>query len=97
MRVRIDMKSPVREYRPPGSVRGAPGNRRPHLDDVPDRNPDQAALSMTLDLQRSKRCETVGVLARGKNKRPGDMPGLVCHQMPQLTTVRDRTSSCRWA
>ena len=26
------MKSPVREYRPPGSVRGAPGNRRPYLD-----------------------------------------------------------------
>ena len=34
MRERIDMKSPVREYRPPGSVRGAPGNRRPHLDNV---------------------------------------------------------------
>jgi hypothetical protein len=32
MRVRIDMKNPVREYRPPGSVRGAPGNQRPHLD-----------------------------------------------------------------
>jgi len=32
MRARIDMKSPVREYRPPGSVRGAPGNQRPHLD-----------------------------------------------------------------
>ena len=26
------MKSPVREYRPPGSVRGAPGNRCPYLD-----------------------------------------------------------------
>jgi hypothetical protein len=26
------MKSPVREYRPPGSVRGAPGNRRPYRD-----------------------------------------------------------------
>jgi hypothetical protein len=26
------LKSPVREYRPPGSVRGAPGNRRPYLD-----------------------------------------------------------------
>ena len=34
MHERIDMKSPVREYRPPGSVRGAPGNRRPHLDSV---------------------------------------------------------------
>ena len=27
-----DVKSPVREYRPPGSVRRAPGNRRPYLD-----------------------------------------------------------------
>src|ERR1043165_9393320 len=26
MRERVDLKSPVREYRPPGSVRGAPGN-----------------------------------------------------------------------
>jgi hypothetical protein len=26
------LKSPVREYRSPGSVRGAPGNRRPYLD-----------------------------------------------------------------
>ncbi len=32
MRERVDLKSPVREYRPPGSVRGAPGNRRPYLD-----------------------------------------------------------------
>jgi hypothetical protein len=24
----------VREYRPPGSVRGAPGNRRPYLDNA---------------------------------------------------------------
>jgi hypothetical protein len=28
MRERVDLKSPVRENRPPGSVRGAPGNRR---------------------------------------------------------------------
>jgi len=28
------LKSPVRENRPPGSVRGAPGNRRPYLDKV---------------------------------------------------------------
>jgi hypothetical protein len=26
------LKSPVRENRPPGSVRGASGNRRPYLD-----------------------------------------------------------------
>ena len=32
MRERADLKSPVREYRSPGSVRGAPGNRRPYLD-----------------------------------------------------------------
>ena len=31
-RRRASTKSPVREYRPPGSVRGAPGNRRPYLD-----------------------------------------------------------------
>ena len=29
---RVSLKSPVREYRPPGSVRGAPGNRCPYLD-----------------------------------------------------------------
>ena len=34
MRERVDLKSPVREYRPPGSVRGALGNRRPYLDKV---------------------------------------------------------------
>src|ERR1019366_7367900 len=33
-RQRVRLKSPVREYRPPGSVRGAPGNRRPYLDNV---------------------------------------------------------------
>jgi len=33
MRERVDLKSPVREYRPPGSVRGAPGNRCPYLDE----------------------------------------------------------------
>ena len=32
MRERVNVKSPVREYRPPGSVRGAPGNRCPYLD-----------------------------------------------------------------
>ena len=31
-RERVNTKSPVREYRPPGSVRGAPGNRCPYLD-----------------------------------------------------------------
>src|SRR6267142_7119454 len=29
---RIDLKSPVLEYCPPGSVRGARGNPRPYLD-----------------------------------------------------------------
>ena len=38
MRERVDLKSPVREYRPPGSVRGAPGNRRPYLDKAESRN-----------------------------------------------------------
>ena len=32
MRERGSVKSPVRENRPPGSVRGAPGNRRPYRD-----------------------------------------------------------------
>jgi hypothetical protein len=37
MRERVDLKSPVREYRPPGSVRGASGNRRPYLDNIEHR------------------------------------------------------------
>ena len=32
VRERVAVKSPVRENRPPGSVRGAPGNRRPYRD-----------------------------------------------------------------
>lgn len=36
MRERVGVKSPVRENRSPGSVRGAPGNRRPY------RNPQAA-------------------------------------------------------
>jgi hypothetical protein len=32
MRERVDLKSPVRENRPPGSVRGALGNQRPYRD-----------------------------------------------------------------
>ena len=32
MRARGTVKSPVREYCTPGSVRGAPGNRRPYRD-----------------------------------------------------------------
>ena len=34
MRERVSVKSPVRENRPPGSVRGAPGNRRPYRDRI---------------------------------------------------------------
>ena len=34
MRERVDLKSPVRENRPPGSVRGARGNPCPYLDRV---------------------------------------------------------------
>jgi hypothetical protein len=41
---RVVLKSPVRENCTPGSVRGAPGNRRPYLDnhnpiDIPTRWP----------------------------------------------------------
>jgi hypothetical protein len=32
MRERVNVKSPVREYCSPGSVRGASGNRCPYLD-----------------------------------------------------------------
>ena len=32
MRERVNLKSPVQEYCPPGSVRGARGNPRPYLD-----------------------------------------------------------------
>jgi len=32
--MRGDVKSPVQENCPPGSVRGAPGNRRPYLDSL---------------------------------------------------------------
>jgi hypothetical protein len=35
VRERVVVKSPVRENRPPGSVRGAPGNRRPYRDPCP--------------------------------------------------------------
>lgn len=31
---RVGLKSPVLEYCTPGSVRGAPGNRRPYLDKI---------------------------------------------------------------
>jgi hypothetical protein len=44
MRKRVDLKSPVRENRPPGSVRGAPGNRCPYLDSN-NRNTCTAATS----------------------------------------------------
>jgi hypothetical protein len=37
VRERVEVKSPVRENRPPGSVRGAPGNRRPYRDPPPER------------------------------------------------------------
>ncbi len=42
---RVDLKSPVRENRPPGSVRGAPGDRRPYRD----------SMSMTLPVSMSFR------------------------------------------
>jgi len=34
MRERVELKSPVRENRSPGSVRGAPDNRCPYLDRI---------------------------------------------------------------
>jgi hypothetical protein len=43
MRERVDLKSPVLENGPPGSVRGASGNRRPYLDmaNDPQATPDR--------------------------------------------------------
>jgi len=46
MRERVDLKSPVRENRPPGSVRGAPGNRRPYRD-----------ITITITVRFVKPCE----------------------------------------
>lgn len=50
---RVMMKSPVRENRPPGSVRGAPGNRRPYRD-PPDNGVQMVRL--TARRARSKVC-----------------------------------------
>jgi hypothetical protein len=43
-RRRASAKSPVREYRPPGSVRGAPGNRRSYLDNDESSRSTRATL-----------------------------------------------------
>ena len=52
MRERVKVKSPVRENRTPGSVRGAPGNRCPYLDERKIQNPraDAKCLSEALFL-----------------------------------------------
>jgi hypothetical protein len=47
-RERVSAKSPVREYCTPGSVRGAPGNRRPYLD-----NPEKLKGSSAVHGPRS--------------------------------------------
>jgi hypothetical protein len=39
---RVELKSPVRENCTPGSVRGAPGNRRPYLDKMPEGEANEA-------------------------------------------------------
>jgi hypothetical protein len=46
MRERVDLKSPVRENRPPGSVRGAPGNRRPYRDKATAGSPNAAPAGL---------------------------------------------------
>ena len=51
MRERVDLKSPVREYRPPGSVRGASGNRRPYLDKI------MTVLKLTVNEKKTKTCQ----------------------------------------
>src|SRR5262245_6438202 len=50
MRERVDLKSPVRDYRPPGSVRGAPGNRCPYLDTF---NVQRSTFNVQRNVQRS--------------------------------------------
>ena len=60
MRERVDLKSPVREYRPPGSVRGAPGNRRPYLD-----KPEGKKLPLTAAGVLALRADYTRRVARG--------------------------------
>ena len=47
-RRRVSTKSPVREYCTPGSVRGAPGNRRPYLDNDESSEPPSGDPEATL-------------------------------------------------
>ena len=42
VRERVEVKSPVRENCTPGSVRGAPGNRRPYRDRRADQSRERA-------------------------------------------------------
>ena len=51
MRERVNVKSPVREYCTPGSVRGASGNRRPYLD---------SKIKSKSKVRFEKLCETGG-------------------------------------
>ena len=53
MRERVDLKSPVRENRPPGSVRGAPGDRRPYRDSI--RTPAQVGQTVHWSPEESSR------------------------------------------
>ena len=46
VRERVVVKSPVRENRPPGSVRGAPSNRRPCRDLPPSILPPHLLASL---------------------------------------------------
>ena len=48
MRERVDLKSPVLENGPPGSVRGASGNRRPYLDNYGESNTGAPLLNDSL-------------------------------------------------
>jgi hypothetical protein len=58
MRERVDLKSPVRENRPPGSVRGASGNRRPYLDTLALHKPDFTARTLSM-IGRLSECPIV--------------------------------------
>jgi hypothetical protein len=56
MRERVDLKSPVRENRPPGSVRGASGNRRPYRDSESKSKSEPVQLMRKNTAELSPKC-----------------------------------------
>ena len=84
MRERVDLKSPVREYRPPGSVRGASGNRRPYLDTTL-RIVDETTEVKPMSLAESPGgVFWVGTSGRGLYRIEGDAPIQISLDHPQM-------------